>query len=68
MIVPPVSPEYFVYLRRLTRIREAHSSARKAGNMALAEFWDRVAWAIRSIFQPGRIALPEDVGNEGGPT
>ncbi len=56
MIVPPVSPEYFVYLRRLTRIREAHSSARKAGNMALAEFWDRVAHRVVKGFYEGQDA------------
>lgn len=56
------------YLRWLDKLKANPDTDKRFVALAFTDMQGAAMWAIRSIFQPGRIALPEDVGNEGGPT
>lgn len=47
------------WLEKLNNLDKVHTDARSVA-VARTQIQTGFMWAVRSIFQPGRIALPED--------
>ncbi len=56
-------------LRHLDKLRNQGSSVdQRMVSIAFTGIQEAFMWANRAVFQPGRIALPEDAAKDDGPT